>query len=693
MARGATIFVVLLGLAAALVVHKPKGNTQFKVDKKEGGNQKTGVGLSKQALARSNLDVMQLDGNNHTFGIQRNSFVWDDKPVALQAGEVHYFRIPSMYWKDRLLRVKAMGMNSIQTYVPWNFHETEEGKYDFHSEMHDLIKFLQLAKELNLPVVLRPGPYICAEWTGGGLPGWLQSNPELKLRTYEKNFIAKVNVWWGKLLPMIKPELAQNGGAVIMVQLENEYGVLGDTINNVQDRKYIEHLRDLAVTHLGNDTQLFTDDAAFGASPINEAMFLRGGIKGVFRAINLGHELINDDVAWTAALSAQRRSNAKGQSPMYVAETYSGWFTKWEEARITRKKSKDVAKAMVRLRNAGASVGLYMAHGGTNFGFWAGSNDGGFLTSYDYNAPIREGGDHGMGLEGQDKYEALKEAFGAGRELPEEPAQPVFQKLDSISMRHAASLQSTKSDLCHKGWQPSKGGPQTAEKLGHFLGLMAYRYTSSKIDMSNQVIDAEASDPTHVYVNDQYMKEFKGTKHNVQLKATTPKIKFESHKGPHVLDIVVDTCGRANFGMSKKQMHDTKGLWSAKLGKKALNAEDGEWSACALRFENVSALSEVGQLRQSKKENAGPAFYFAKVEVRDTTKDTWLHHGEGWEKGVVFFNGFNLGRYDTKSPQKELYVPASILKEGSNEILILETGEQKQKMGQIDFMDKRITRT
>jgi hypothetical protein len=493
---------------------------------------------------------------------------------------------------------------------------------------------------------------------------------------------------------MIKPEMAENGGAVIMVQLENEFGVLGDTINNPKDKKYMEHLRDLAVAHLGQNTLLFTDDPAFGGYPINEPMFQRGGIPGVFRAINLGPETINDDVAWAAAKAVQRKMNIKGKSPMYIGETYSGWFTKWSEERVTRKKTKDVVKAMVRAKNDGASIGLYMVHGGTNFGFWAGANDGSFITSYDYNAPIREGGEHGFGIDGKDKFWALQQVFGAGRTLPQEPPLPVFQKMESLDMKFAASLSQKLDDMCHDGFKATPGGPQAAEKYGHFLGLMAYRYQSKTLDMSSKKIEGEASDATHMYINGKFLQRFKPKDKQVNLKVIVPKA--EGQDSHNTLDIVVDTAGRANFGMERKQMYDQRGLWSAKLNNKPLNSgADGLWSTCALRFEDTKKLSKIAALNNTRPAvSPGPSFFAAKLEVTDATKDTYLHPGEGWEKGVAFINGFNLGRYDMSSPQKELYVPANVLKKGTNEVLLLETGRMKgAKMGPIDFLDQRITKT
>lgn len=487
-----------------------------------------------------------------------------------------------------------------------------------------------------------------------------------------------------------------------MVQLENEYGVLGDTVNNLQDKKYIEHLRDLAVKHLGHDVQLFTDDAAFGGYPLNEAMFKRGGIPGVFRAINLGPESINDDNAWNAAFRLVREMNGN-RSPMYVAETYSGWFTKWAENRITRKKTKDVTKAMLRLRNDGASLGLYMVHGGTNFGFWAGANEGtSFITSYDYNAPIREAGDHGYGIDGKDKYYALQQVFGAGRQLPEEPAPPVFQTIGSVDMRYAAPLHEQIDKLCHNGFLPAKG-PQAAEKHGHGMGLMAYRYSTNSTDLSMKTIEGEASDPMHVWADGKFMGRFTGKSHNVPLKAQMPKL--EGKRG--TLDIVVDTEGRANFGMEKKQMHDLHGLWMARIkGAKPLNSgPSSSWSACALRFEDATKLSEVARMADTTFDHPldettgrliqdGPSFWTATIDVSDTSKDTFMHPGAGWNKGVAFINGFNLGRYDMASPQKELYIPSTVLKQGANEVLLLETGSvsSDQKMGQIDFLDQRISK-
>jgi len=549
---------------------------------------------------------------------------------------------------------------------------------------------------VNMPVVFRPGPYICAEWTGGGLPGWLWSKKGMQVRTFEAQYIAGVNKFWGKLLPLIKPELAENGGAVIMVQLENEYGVFGDTIGNPKDKMYIEHLKTLAETHLGKNVQLFTDDCAFGGYPLNDAMFKRGGIPGVFRAINLGPESIIDDKPLEAAKRLVKQMNPNGKAPFYIAETYSGWFTKWEEQRVTRKKTKDVVKAMQKAKDIGASFGLYMVHGGTNFGFWAGYNDGSFLTSYDYNAPIRGGGDHGFGLENTDKYAALQKVFGGGRELVEEPPLPVFQTLESVDVEFAAPLRQEMDSLCHNGWQKSPGGPKPAEMYGHHIGMEAYRYKSfKKIATSEMKITGKSSDSSYMWVDSEFHSHAKGPKKNVVFAKTTGA--HTKGQQNFVVDIVVDTHGRTNFAQDRGALSDTRGLWAAAVNGKPLNSgEDGQWSICNLRFDDVSALHNVTKSRSLKVANPGPSFFAANVHVTDATKDTFLHPGEGWEQGVAFFNGFNLGRYDMSSPQKELYVPASLIQEGSNDLLMLETGEKalkREKMGPIDFITKRLTHT
>jgi beta-galactosidase len=284
--------------------------------------------------------------------------------------------------------------------------------------------------------------------------------------------------------------------------------------------------------------------------------------------------------------------------------------------------------------------------------------------------------------------------FGAGRELIQEPPLPVFQKLESVQAKYAAPLHSEMDSLCHKGWQQTPGGPRSAEAYGHSLGLMAYRYQSA-MDLSNKNIEGKASDRAHMWVNGKFLQHFAGSTKNVALKQKVPET--QKVNGTSTLDVVVDTMGRANFGMERKQMHDTRGLWEARLDGKGMNSgADGQWSVCNLRLDDASALGKVAAKRNLKSTNSGPSFFSATLDVADATKDTFLHPGEGWQRGIAFINGFNLGRYDMTSAQKDLYVPASVLKEGSNEILMLETGEnalRSDKIGSIDFIETRITKT
>ena len=302
-----------------------------------------------------------------SFTVEGDQFVLDGTPFRILSGEIHYFRIPRIYWEDRLRRVKALGFNAIQTYIPWNFHEENEGETSFEGD-RDFLAFLSLADELGLLVLLRPGPYICAEWDWGGLPAWLfrgGMKKGIKIRTWDTEYIAAVDAWWGRLLPMVVPMLRENGGPVIMVQIENEFGSYGDVSSNPLDMKYIEHLRALARKILGPNVVLYTTD--FG----NPDSMRRGSINGS-SLLTLGD--FGPGMNVSLSLRGQSSMNPPGLNPGMCSEFYSGWYTYWGQAGATNTSSKAAVATMKEVLDRGMSVSVYMAYGGTNFATFAGAN-------------------------------------------------------------------------------------------------------------------------------------------------------------------------------------------------------------------------------------------------------------------------------------------------------------------------------
>eukprot|EP00755_Sulcionema_specki_P018290 Sspe_Gene.66532::Locus_39300_Transcript_1_2_Confidence_0.667_Length_1066::g.66532::m.66532/K12309/GLB1, ELNR1; beta-galactosidase len=329
-----------------------------------------------------------LAGAERSFVVRNNQFVKDGVPMQIISGSLHYSRVPAALWEDRLKRLSAMGLNAVQTYVPWNWHEEKEGVLDFTGD-RDLVHFLKTAQSVGLLVLLRSGPYICGEWEWGGFPAWLM-NKNVTIRTYEPNYIAEVDRFMTNLFTRVKPLLYSNGGPVVMVQVENEYGSYGDVSTNPSDKQYLEHLVSLAHTVLGNGSViLYTTDGG------STGYMQRGSLPGS-QVLTLGDHGPGD---FEESCKAQASFNPPGFNPCMDTELYTGWLTHWGET-MANKSSAGLVDSVGVALGKGYSMNFYMAFGGTNFAQWAGANGGGksyspTITSYDYNSPISENGDHG----------------------------------------------------------------------------------------------------------------------------------------------------------------------------------------------------------------------------------------------------------------------------------------------------------
>ncbi|EHH51741.1 hypothetical protein EGM_11177 [Macaca fascicularis] len=328
-------------------------------------------------LSTSGGPGLAMNATRRVFEIaySQDRFLKDGQPFRYISGSIHYSRVPRFYWKDRLLKMKMAGLNTIQTYVPWNFHEPWPGQYQF-SEDHDVEYFLRLAHELGLLVILRPGPYICAEWEMGGLPAWLLEKEAILLRSSDPDYLAAVDKWLGVLLPKMKPLLYQNGGPIITVQVENEYGSYFAC-----DFDYLRFLQKRFHHHLGDDVVLFTTDGA------HETFLQCGALQGLYTTVDFGP---GSNI--TDAFQIQRKCEPKG--PLINSEFYTGWLDHWGQPHSTIK-TEVVASSLYDILARGASVNLYMFIGGTNFAYWNGANSpyAAQPTSYDYDAPLSEAGD------------------------------------------------------------------------------------------------------------------------------------------------------------------------------------------------------------------------------------------------------------------------------------------------------------
>ncbi|BAU87544.1 beta-galactosidase [Streptomyces laurentii] len=554
--------------------------------------------------------------------IADDGFRLDDRPFRIISGGLHYFRVHPDQWADRLLKARLLGLNTVETYVPWNLHAPRPGEFRLDGGL-DLPRFLGLAAAEGLYVLLRPGPYICAEWEGGGLPSWLLAEDGIELRSRDPRFLAAVDGYLAALLPPLKPYLSTDGGPVIAVQLENEYGACGD------DTGYLADLAGLLRVH-GVDVPLFTCD-----QPSDLA---RGGLDGVLRTVNFGSRV-------EAGLDELRRLQPAG--PLMCSEFWIGWFDRWGAVHTTRDAA-DAAADLDRLLAAGASVNIYMFHGGTNFGFTSGANDKGTyrptVTSYDYDALLDEAGDP------TPKYEAFREVIARYAPVPDEPVPAPGPKLAPavVELDASAGL----FDQPHLFGRPVRADrPQTMEQLGRAFGFVLYE-TELPAEGPAVLRVGEVRDRAQVFVDGQPVGVLERENHEHALAFVTPR------RGAR-LAVLVENQGRVNYGPG---IHDRKGL----LGPVRVNGEElADWNSSSLPLDSLDALAVA-----PAEPLVGPAFHRGSFEL-DRPADGYLAL-DGWTKGHAWINGFPLGRYWSRGPQTTLFVPAPALRPGRNEITVLE---------------------
>ncbi|KAI7728172.1 hypothetical protein M8C21_013188 [Ambrosia artemisiifolia] len=615
--------------------------------------------------------------NAPTFEIANDMFWKDGQPFQIIGGDLHYFRTLPEYWEDRLSRAKALGLNAIQTYVPWNLHEPKEGQLDFDG-IADIVSFLELCQKLDLLVMLRPGPYICAEWDFGGFPAWLLTKePAITLRSSDSRYLALVDSWWGVLLPKIAHLLYHKGGPIIMVQIENEFGSYGD------DKDYLHHLVNLARSHLGDDIILYTTDGG------TRDTLTKGTIRGdaVFSAVDFS----TGEDPWPI-FKMQKAFNAPGKSPPLSAEFYTGWLTHWGES-IAKTDATSTASALENILSRNGSAVLYMAHGGTNFGFYNGANAAqesdynADLTSYDYDAPISESGD----VDGA-KFKALRGVIAkySATSLPPVPLNNKKTGFGRIQLEKTSSLfNALDIELSTKAIESEN--PISMEAAGQMFGFLLYASEYITKGKGSTLSIPKVHDRAQVYVT--CLSEDK--KEKPQYVGTISRWSNKRVNLPNAvcssatrLLILVENMGRINYG---PYLADSKGILSAVYldGKPLL-----KWKMLPIPLSNLnedpknnlSFNNSVSNLigisaRKTLKSSPGislkePAFYRGNFVV-DKVTDTYMSFN-GWGKGVAFVNDFNIGRFwPSFGPQCNLYVPAPVLQRGNNVLVILELESPK----------------
>lgn len=598
-----------------------------------------------------NLACLCVNGNlvsERSFSIDYNNdcFLKDGKPFQYISGSIHYSRIPQAYWRDRLLKMYMTGLNAIQVYVPWNFHESVQGIYNFTGD-RDLVHFLDLANQTGLLVILRPGPYICAEWEMGGLPAWLLQKPNIILRSADTDYLQAVSNWLAVLLPKVRPWLYINGGNIITVQVENEYGSYFAC-----DYNYMRHLRTLFSFFLGDNTVLFTVDGN------TDKEMTCGSLQGLYATVDFG-----TDTNASEAFKRQRRFEPRG--PLVNSEFYTGWLDHWgdQHAMVSTEK---VIRGLMEMLMMRANVNMYMFEGGTNFGYWNGADHDtryrSVVTSYDYDAPLSEAGDP------TEKLLAIREVIKMFRDVPSGPLPPPTPKFSYgfVTLKKVDNIGSLLSVIAPMGPVKSQY-PLTFEELKQYYGFVLYRTT----------LPRDLSEPTPLIsplngVHDRAYVSVNGVYQGL-LERDIALVTNVTGKQGDTVDILVENMGRVNFG---SKINDYKGILSNLiLGKDVLT----NWSIYPLDIDGAIAggwLHSGSKMPTSPVKTEpllGPTFYMGTFQPNGIAWDTFVKLHD-WTKGQVWINGVNLGRYwPARGPQQTLYVPGPLISPTqTNNITVLE---------------------
>ena len=575
----------------------------------------------------------------------KDRFYLDGEPFQLISGAIHYFRVVPEYWRDRLEKLKAMGCNTVETYIPWNMHEPAKGVFVFDGRF-DLEKFVNIAQELGLFVILRPSPYICAEWEFGGLPAWLLKNDGMKLRCTYGPYMDAVREYYEVLMPYIARFQYDNGGPVIMMQIENEYGYYGD------DHSYMKWMREL-MQSLGVTVPLFTSDGPF------DYAFRGGMVDGVLSTGNFGSK-------------AEERFEFMKKyvsGPLACMEFWLGWFDNWGCGRHNRTSVEENTRDLSYMLDHG-NVNIYMFNGGTNFGFTNGSNYYDALTpdvtSYDYDAVLTEDGQPG------EKFSAFRKVIGMHRQIPEVEFSTKIKRT-AYGSHKVCGCVSLKDALPKIAGRHESVYPVSMEKLDQSYGYILYH---TELNETEEIADLrlmDANDRAQVFVNGSriltlYDRELLSSYHFEEPAAVSPGSS---------MDILVENMGRVNFGPYMQKQR--KGI----DGPVLINTQQHfNYTIYTLPLDNVNRL----EFNYSCVGTCTPAFYCFEFEAEEAG-DTFLDMS-GWGKGCAFINNFNLGRFWEIGPQKTLYIPGPLIKRGKNRIVIFETeGKIKSEITLKDYPD------
>jgi beta-galactosidase len=571
----------------------------------------------------------------HTFEIKGGQFVYDGKPVQIRSGEMHYARIPKPYWRHRLQMLKAMGLNTVATYVFWNYHHPAPGVWDFSAGNKDVAEFIRIAQQEGMFVILRPGPYACAEWEFGGYPWWLQKDPAMVIRTYNQPFLDSCKTYINKLADKVRSLQVTKGGPIIMVQAENEFGSYVSQRKDIpleQHKQYNQAIY-AQLKASGFDVPFFTSDGAW--------LFSGGAIDGVLPTANGEGNVAN--------LKKAVDQYHHGEGPYMVAEYYPGWLHHWGEP-FPHISKEDVTAQLEKYVTNGVSFNIYMAHGGTNFGFTSGANyDDAHdiqpdLTTYDYDAPVSEPG------WATPKYMAIRELLQkhSSKPLPAVPARIPVVKLTDIALTKAVDFFEWKKSI-----KPVVNDtPLTFEALDQGHGFVLYsRSFTQPIEGKLQVPGLR--DYALVYINGKKVGELNRQEKKYEIDVAIP---FNGR-----LELLVENMGRINYGANI--VHNQKGI----IAPVTINDFEitGGWNMYKVPLDQAPVVAAASKITIGM-----PVMYSGTFQVKEPG-DVFLDM-RGWGKGVVFVNGQSLGRFWKIGPQQTLYLPGCWLKKGINEVVVFE---------------------
>lgn len=601
----------------------------------------------------------------------KDNFYIDKEPFRIIAGDIHYFRIHPSNWERILDLAVDFGLNTVQTYVPWNAHQPSRDEFVF-SEMLDLAKYLELCHQKGLKVLLRPSPYICSEWDLGGLPAWLLRDRTISLRSSNPEYLARIEEYYDRLTPIYLPYLSTNGGPIIAVAIENEYGSYGN------DHTYLRALEEM-LTKRGVDVPFYTTDG-----PESQLLAFGRGNKSLFFGVNYRAK------PGTSQPAEHGARKYGGNSPFFVGEFWSGRSMHWGEP-FYHRQPKETSDALREALELGGNVCFYMFAGGTNFGFMGGANYGRsysprentpvryipHTTSYDVDALI------GENCQPTEKYYLCRDVIDEylGREKRERTYTAPTTQAITVELSHTADLFDNIDALTKTKEYSVK--PKPMEDFDQSYGLILYTTHIDAFDDSQATIDLHKyRDRASVYIDNKYFATFlrdRGmTKTAEGVAVCNGRPTFAQTGTQRKIDVLVENLGRLNFG--KEMSDERKGL------------EESVICIYAMLFgyeTRTLPLNDLSALTWSKKAHTDhmPCFFKGCFNAKQGA-DTFVSFA-ALGHGYVWINGFNLGRYDSAGPQMTLYVPGALLKEKDNEIIILDvdpTGDRSH----ITLLDHEI---